>query len=189
MSGLTPNKIFKGRNSDGSKFTLTEWDFADIVTMDAISFVFWLALGCLASAFIPLILTVMAIYHYNGRAKVFYIFTILISSYFIYDANHGWMVTMFLTWFFEESSINTLISVTTTCLVLNLIFLFIGGMLYGIIERVSDVVRNRWLVFLGVVALISLITFNITKSHYSHTKGWVQRNIEKGLEFSVNKNQ
>jgi len=187
MSGLVPNKFFKGHNSDGSKFTMEEWDYGDIATLDAMSFVFWMAVGCLASAFVPLILTAMAIYHYNGRAKVFYFFTALVSAYFIYDANHGWLVTMILTWFFEESSINTLISLTTTCLVLNLVFLFIGRGIYATIEAISGVVSTRWAMFLGVVAFISLITFNVTKSHYKHQKGWVERNINEGLEFSVTK--
>jgi hypothetical protein len=182
---LTPNKIFKGRNSDGSRFTMEEWNFADIATLDAIGFVFWTAIGCLASAFIPLILTIMAIYYYNGRAKVWYIMTILVSAYFIYDANHGWMVTMILTWFFEESSINTLIAITTTCLVLNVIFLCVGGMLYDMIEKVTGEVRTRWIAFIGVVVLISLLSYNISKSHYSHTKGWVQRNINEGLTTKI----
>ena len=189
MSNLTPNKIFKGRNPDGSKFRIEEWDFADVATMDAISFVFYLCIGCVASAFVPILLTAMAIYHYNGRAKIFYVITALISAYFIYDANHGWLVTMFLTWFFEESSINTLISITTTCLVLNVIFLCVGGMLYSAIEKISDEVRNRWIIFLAVVAVISLMSYSITKSHYDHKKGWVQRNIEEGLEFSVHKKE
>lgn len=187
MGNLTPNKIFKGRNSDGSKFTMEEWDFGDIVTLDAISFVFYLCLGCVASAFVPILLTAMAIYHYNGRAKVFYTITALISAYFIYDANHGWLVTMFLTWFFEESTINVLISLITTCLVLNVVFLFIGNMLYRFIEGWFDMVHNRWIGFLGIVLLISTLTYSVTKSHYTHKQGWVQRNIEDGLEFSKTK--
>jgi hypothetical protein len=189
MSNLTPNKIFKGRNPDGSKFRIEEWDFADVATMDAISFVFYLCLGCVASAFIPIVLTVMAIYNYNGRAKVFYVITALISAYFIYDANHGWLVTMFLTWFFEESTINVLISLITTCLVLNLVFLFIGKLIYGIIESISGEVSARWSIFMGLVLIISVLTYNVTKSHYKHQKGWVERNIDEGLEFSKSKSE
>ena len=189
MSGLVPNKFFKGRNSDGSKFTMEEWDYGDIATLDAISFVFYLCIGCVASSFLPIILTAMAIYNYNGRAKVFYVLTAVISAYFIYDANHGWLVTMFLTWFFEESTINILVSLITTCLVLNLVFLFIGRLIYGIIESMSDVVNTRWSIFMGLVLLISVLTYNVTKNHYKHQKGWVERNINEGLEFSVHKTE
>ena len=187
MSGLVPNKFFKGHNSDGSKFTMEEWDYGDIATLDAMSFVFYLCLGCVASSFLPIILTAMAIYHYNGRAKVFYVLTALISAYFIYDANHGWLVTMFLSWFFEESTINVLISLITTCLVLNLVFLFVGRGIYATIEAISGEVSTRWAIFLGVVLVISLITYTTTKNHYKHQKGWVERNINEGLEFSVKK--
>lgn len=182
MANLIPNKIFKGTNSDGSKFTVTEWDFADIATIDIFNFCIMLGFGCLVSAFVPLLLTAMAIYYYNGRAKIFYVMTILISSYFIYDANHGWLVTMVLEFFFEQSSMNVLISATTACLVLNLVFLFVGGILYDTIEKASAEVNTRWVGFLGVVAFVLMVSYSVTYGHYKAKGNWVRHNIEEQVK-------
>ena len=180
MAGFTPNKIFKGTNPDGTKFRIEEWDFADVAFMDAVSFVTILIFGCVFSAFIPLILTAMAIYHYNGRAKVFYILTMLISAYFIYDATHGWIVTLSLTFFTGEGGVNTLVSLTTACLVINGVFLLFGGVLYDIVEKSYEKITHRWVMFLFISLGIMLFTYKVSMAHYEGKRGWVERALNEG---------
>lgn len=184
MSGLIPNKFFKGKNADGSKFTAEEWDYADIATLDAMTFVVYLFVGCLFSAIAPVLITAIAILTYSGRSKMLYIIGILSSGYFLWDANHGWFVIMIVNWVMSEAAINTLMGLTAACLVLNAIFLVFGGVLYNIINSLSNSTRTCWLVFLTFVAIVALVTFSSVKGTYSHRKGWVETNVNDGLEFS-----
>ncbi len=93
-----PKSIFKGTNSKGEKFKLTEWEPGSIghLTGDGNGMMFgvfmMIILGTLAISLVLPILLLYCVFTYNGRIQKQTFVGIIISIYGLYDFHKHWFV-------------------------------------------------------------------------------------------------
>jgi hypothetical protein len=100
---------------------------------------------------------------------------LVMSGYFLYDCNHGWLVLTGINLILSESTITFLLGLNVASIILFGIFLLIGVRLHNFIEDLTSSIEARWLIFIclvGVVGVTSVIGTYSTKK-----KGWVMTNI------------
>jgi hypothetical protein len=172
---LTPKSVFTGKGSNGEKITMFEWDFNTWAGFEFLSHLSYLVIGLLLSAISSPLLLILCIANYNGRAKVLYVVGMIISAFFIYDCNHGWLVTQVINFFFDEGGVTFLYGVNIASFILFGIFLVIGIRLHNFIEDLTSSVEARWVIFICLVLIIAVAIVVTTASNKN--KGWVKMNI------------
>jgi hypothetical protein len=178
----TPRTVFTGTGTDGNKITMMQWDFNTWAQMQAFTHIYYLLIGLLISAILPPILLAFAIYYFDGRNKGLYIIGIILSSYFLYDCSHGWIVLCAINLFFDESTINYLVGLNVASLLLFCIFLIGGVRLNNFIEDNFTDLLDRWCIFLGIIIIIGGLSTAITVGEKNRQKGWVMTNIKTESE-------
>ncbi len=127
---ITPKNVFKGTNSDGTKFTINEWDFGTLANLNIAS-LFVTFIGCVFLCSIaPFIFFIICVFTINGRPQILNILGILFSAYFLIDCYKGWIGTLTLNIVCDESQMKFMIGLNVACLITHLIFLFLTKTLY-----------------------------------------------------------
>jgi hypothetical protein len=105
----TPKNIHKGTTSSGESFTIREWKFEEIATLETLKYLWFLVLILTVFSVAAPILTLLAIYSFSGRLQILQILAVLSGVYFIIDCHMGWIALGALKLFFEERTITTLL--------------------------------------------------------------------------------
>ena len=177
---LTPKSVFTGKGSNGEDVTMFEWDFNTWAGFELINSLGYLFVGLILSAIASPLLLILCIVNYNGRHKPLYVIGMLISAYFMYDCNHGWLVVQVVNFFFSESIITLLLGINVASMVLFSIFLLIGVRLNNFIEDFTPTVEGRWkafIIFILAITIVSVMSVTASKN-----KGWVMTNIKTESE-------
>jgi hypothetical protein len=173
---LSPKSVFTGKGSNGEDVTMFEWDFNTWAGFEVLSQLSYLVVGLLLSAISSPLLLILCIVNYNGRSKVLYVVGMIISAYFIYDCNHGWLVMQTVNFMLGEGILSFLFGLNVATIILFGIFLLIGVRLHNFIEDLTPSVETRWVIFTTLVIIIAVTTVLITVS--SKPKGWAKVNID-----------
>lgn len=179
---FSPKSVFTGKGSNGENITFFEWDFATWAGFAFVSNIFYLLVALLLSAVASPILLVFAIVYFDGRNKLLYLIGIIVSSYFLYDCSHGWLVLSGINVLFSESTINFLVGTNVAALILFSVFFVIGGTLNNFIEDLTPTIQGRWMVFIIFLSLIILPSVIVTMSNKSDNKGWIMTNLKSESE-------
>jgi hypothetical protein len=195
---ITPKNILRGRNSDGSTFTIEEWDFATLANLQFASlFVMLIFLMAIASIASP-ILAVLAIISFSGKFNLMNLLSIIFGVYFIYDCSQGWMSVLALSLFAKESVINFILQLNIVSIIISSFLLIFGGLIRYLIvrpvekydvsvfnslpvgeqRRAIDQFQSNKTWFNGILALLIIITFKISSVFIPKESGWVKRNYE-----------
>lgn len=127
---ITPKNVFKGTNSDGSKFTVKEWDFGTLANLNMASF-FVMFIGCVFLCSIaPFILFIICVLTISGRIQILNVLGILVSAYFLLDCYKGWIGISALNIICDESQMKFMIALNLTCFISHVIYLFLSKTLY-----------------------------------------------------------
>jgi len=195
---ITPRSILKGRNSDGSSFSVAQWDFNTISNMQTTGLLVGLVVGLITSSIASPVILLFSLLAFNGRLNMGFILSALISGYFLLDCHNGWITISAINIFFTEPTINLLVSINTASLLISLILILFGGTIYGIINSpVKDIneldaqyltttertnlngqLTKRLIGFAVIIFIIGLIGFSVGVSVTKKHKGWVESNIE-----------
>jgi len=167
-SNFLPKNVFKGTNSDGSRFTAREYDFETFAHLEFGSLVLTLFGGAILGVFLAPLLFVLAVLSFDGYSKIKFWITGIISAYVLFDFSHGWLMLRLLDFFFSESSLNTLFAVNTGVLIG-----CIGVILIGRVLRES--LGNAYII---AILVIFFIGFGIGKTNLSTDTGWVRQELK-----------
>jgi len=195
---ITPRSILKGRNSDGSSFSVAQWDFNTISNMQTTGLLVGLVASLILSSIASPLILLFSLLAFNGRPNLGTILSALISGYFLFDCHNGWITISAINIFFTEPTINLLVSINTATLLISLILILFGKIIYGLLNSpVKDIneldaryltqtertelnrlLTKRLIGFVVFVFIIGIVGFTVgvcvTKKH----KGWVKSNIE-----------
>ena len=168
---VTPKSVFKGTNSNGSKFRMEEWDFNTLAQIELVSFVCLMLTVLLLSAFLPILLLILTIIYFNGRFAIANIVGLIGSIYFLYDCSHGWLTLITLTFVFEEPTIALLYGLNIGACIGHILIILFGGIIF------KSVNENKTM--FGIIISFAFIIglFINTNNSTSHNKGWVHNNI------------
>ena len=181
-----PKSVFKGVNADGSKFSATEWNFNSIGNLGGETFT-----GLLVAAFIAIIASpltlLLAILTYDGRVGALNLVGIIIGSYFLYDANHSWVVTSGSNIFLSGSAISFLVAANIASVACHLILLVLT-IVFG--DRLN-VFPIMWILLFGMIGLFMLFfSFGttITEKHGTYEPYRIEQ-MKKEREESLGINK
>ena len=164
---FTPKSVFRGVNSDGTKYKMEEWEPGSISGGDtdgAVGYFVGACLALIAVSVISPIALLIALIMFKGRIMIANIIGIVVGFYFLYDNSHGWICTRLLKVTLRDrvdsvdETCNMLVSLTIASIVCHIIMFIIpiytNGELYEV-KSESDKVTNklRIIMFIGVVFL------------------------------------
>jgi hypothetical protein len=198
----TPKNILKGKTSKGDTFTIREWDFETLATLETFGFLWMLIICLIFSSVAGPILTLISLFAFTGRFRLTYVLSLLISSYFLYDCYHGWISLGALNLFFEEKTINKLVYFNGASIIVTLILLIFGNAIGNAIKKpitelndttyealptgrknvLNKKVENRKFNFIIVMFIVYFFSLFIVEGIIDSDKGWVKRNIHKETE-------
>lgn len=177
-----PEKLFLGKNQDGSNLRIEEWNYDTRAGYELIgSFYHIFAMVIFVEIISPLIL-IKSIDTFNGRATIFNVIGLLLGSYFLYDAYHGWLVTNFLNIFLSEKVINVLIYLNTVSVVLHAVFLLFSTIIYNTINYIFTSEEKCKQAFLSIIVSIGLVVTLLMYTLLTSNPGWINKNIQACLE-------
>jgi hypothetical protein len=173
---ITPKNVFRGTNSDGTKFSAEEYDFTTFAQLEAAHVIVMLIAGLLFSSIASLIILVVALHAFTGRVIVPHVLGIVFAAYFLIDAYNGWLTLTVLSMFVSESTINFLIALNAGALVTHLV-LAIFGWNIALFLRKKETTQDKLVSFIGIVAAVLIGTFIITSRIVGSdkNKGWVDQ--------------
>jgi apolipoprotein N-acyltransferase len=174
VSNFFPKNIFRGKNADGSKFTVKEYDFETIAHLDFARGFLMLFSGAIIGVFLAPLLFVLSVLSFDGFSKIKFWVVMLISGYVLFDFTHGWLMLRLLDFFFEEPSLNVLFAINTGVFVSCIVMILVGSLLYRWIIDINNTVGSRWLFYVIVVCVMFFIGYNIGKSNIKNDVGWVR---------------
>jgi len=194
---FTPKNIIKGKQR-GSNFTLEEWDFNTFANLHLGEFLILFVIGVIASSILAPLVALFCIIRLDTNIKWLQIIGVLIGSYFIYDASHGWLGITALNLILDESSINYLVMINfASAMMCGIMFLF-NGLIWSNLQKppyvynsdaislMSDkdkddnehLLHKRSLTTYVILFVIFFITF-IIGGVFIGDKGWVEKNVQR----------
>ncbi len=198
----TPKNILKGKTSKGDTFTIREWDFGTLATLETFGFLWMLIICLIFSSVAGPILTLICLFAFTGSFRLTYVLSLLISSYFLYDCYHGWISLGTLNLFFEEKTIDKLVCLNGASIIVTLILLIFGNVIGNAIKKpvtelddatydalptgrknnLNKKVENRKFNFIIVMFFVYFFSLFFVEAIIDSDKGWVKRNIHKDTE-------
>lgn len=182
-SNLFPKNVFKGTNSDGSKFTAREYDFETFANIEVGSFFLMLLGGICFSAFVSPILFLITVFTFNGRVTVLQILNVLVSSYFLLDCYNGWVFLTLMSIMFSDSTLSVLVNINVAIIFVNLVLIFFGRAIYNWISYGGEEDENEgklWIFFMGIVVVLFIFGYSRGSSITKHHPDWVNKNLQIG---------
>jgi len=177
-----PEKVFLGKNPDGSNLRIEEWDYDTRATLELPgNFMHFFACILFVQIISPLLL-IACILNFNGRGNLLNFIGIVLGGYFLYDASHGWLVTDFLHILLSESIINVLVYLNAVAVVLHILLLLFSGIIYTIINKLYDTEDKCEFAFSLFLLIIAFIVYVNTDTIIRSHPGWVNNNIQECLK-------
>jgi hypothetical protein len=193
----TPKNILKGRTSKGETFTIREWSFQEIATLETLSFLWLLILGLVAGSVAAPIFTIFAIIGFSGRFQITQLIAILSGVYFLIDCHMGWIALGALKIFFEERTINMFLVANGASVIVSSILMFFGGFFsnwitkpinhydeatYKSLPRTTKVkyekeIDSRKTNFMYLMIFLFIVNFFVVDSVIEREKGWTKNGI------------
>ena len=198
----TPKNILKGRTSSGETFTIREWDFATLGTLEALGFLGMLIPCLIFSSIAAPILTLLCLLGFNGRFRLTYVLILLVASYFLFDCYQGWISLGALNIFFEENTVDKLVYMNGASIIIVLILIVFGksisnqimkpvneldeatydALSTGAKKNLDKKIENRKYNFLIIMIIVFVFSLIFVQGIIGSEKGWVKRNIHKNTE-------
>ncbi len=183
LTNFLPKNVFKGTNSDGSRFTAREYDFETFANLEVGSFILMLFGGICLSAIVSPILFLVTVFTFNGRVTILQILNVLISAYFLIDCYNGWVFLNIISIFFSDSALSILVNINVAIIFVNLVFIFFGRFIYNWISYGTDEDENEgklWIFFMGIVVVLFMFGYSRGSKITKHHPSWVNKNLEIG---------
>ena len=180
-SNIFPKNVFKGSNSSGDNFIISEYDFETYATLEFVNLFTLILFGGLISALLSPILFIFIILSFNGRFTLTPIACILFSFYFIVDANHGWIFTNILSFMFDNQQMSILYNIHYGIIYSSFLLLLSPGLLHSIICKFTQQVAMRWIIFIIMLSLVFGIGYMKGYDYTSKQPDWVDKNLGIGV--------
>lgn len=123
---IFPKNVFKGTNSDGTRFTANEYSFDTILNLGMINTLLTFGFIALFFGFGSLVLLILGLFIYKGGSKWLFITTLILSFYFVVDATRGWFMLFILQFLFSENSLAIMVGINMGVMVCSLIMVCFG---------------------------------------------------------------
>lgn len=194
---FTPEKIHKGRTSSGETFTIREWKFEELATLESLKF---FAILILASAVFSLaapILALLAIYYFSGKFQFIQLLAVLAGGYFVYDCHVGFLSLIAVGMFVEESTIDWLLRMNGASVIVGGMLMFFSPLFMQFItkpvhhhsdasydklpdadkEKLSGEIEERKNRVRFALLAAFVISLFITEGLIEREKGWSEKGI------------
>lgn len=181
LNNLLPKNVFKGTNSDGSRFTAREYDYETYATLELGNLIILILFGGLLSAILSPFVFIILLLGFNGRFSLMPLACIFFSGYFIYDANHGWLFMNVLSIIFDNDQMSFIYNMHYAILVASGVLLVFGTVIHKLICQMTTDVSMRWIIFLSAIGLALMLGYSKGKSYTSKQPDWVDKNLGIGI--------
>lgn len=179
-SNLFPKNVFKGKNSDGSSFTVREYDFETYANLEFMNLLLMLFGGALIYGFISPIYFIFLILSFDGRFSLLPLVTIILSGFFIIDAKNGWIFTNLISIFFDNSQMSFIFNMHCGIISASVVLLAFSDSIHRTICKLTNEVPMRWILFLLIVSLGFSLGYLRGYQYTSKTPDWVDKNLKIG---------
>ena len=177
-----PEKVFLGKNPDGSNLRIEEWNYDTRAGYElAGGFINLFSAVFFIQIISPFIL-ILTILNFNGQKTILNLIGLALGSYFLYDAYNGWLVTNFLRILLSENIMNILIYLNAISVVLHAVLLLFGGVIYNVINSTCDTVENCKQTFMLIIVFIGFFSGYVTNGILNDNPGWLDKNIQECLD-------
>lgn len=122
---IQPEKIFKGTNSDGTKFTVEQWNYNTFANIQFTWYLLIFVAGLLLCSLASLILAVITIFYFKKRPILLNVAGILVGIYFWIDYYQTWLVKLALNVFVDDKNIKVLFIFNIMAIITNIICLIV----------------------------------------------------------------
>lgn len=120
---ITPKNVFKGTNSDGTTFTVREWDYKTLNNIEGGVFLIGLVAGLVFCSIVSPLLIIVTIKTFKRKLALPSIIGLFFSLYFIIDYSHTWLVRLALNIFCDESTVKTLFIINIIALITHILLM------------------------------------------------------------------
>jgi hypothetical protein len=193
----TPKNILKGRTSKGETFTIREWTFEELATIETSVFFILLILGLVVGSFAAPVLTLFALIGFSGRFQFTQLLAILTGVYFLIDCYYGSIALAALKIFFEESTIDLLLLFNGASVVISTILMFFGSFIsdwitkpinhyddstYNALPNSKKIkyekeIASRKTKFIVIMVILFFVSAITVDSVIERDKGWSEHGI------------
>jgi hypothetical protein len=163
-----PKNVFKGRTSDGKKFEAFEYSFEAYALRELGSFFSYLFVGGFLCAIASPIILVMLMLNFTGRFNIIYLLIPIFSGYFIYDCANGWLFSLFLNIFIEETGLIFLTCLNISCISVILVMTIFGKSIYNYIINKSNDAVERYVIFFVMMGIVFALSWYISHKKINH---------------------
>jgi len=174
---LTPRNVFKTKNPDGSVTTTEQWDFSTIAGLEIAQVIVILVAVIVIGSVISPILLLLSLSNFNVNRKVPHIVGVLATCYFLIDCYFGWIGVLLLSFGLSESDLNYFITINVASGLAHATLLFFGDSIYDYAIKVKEI-TNQYLRIYGIILIVLLFGFFISKGITANHTGWLERNIK-----------
>ena len=162
-SQFLPRSIFKGVNADGSKFTVTEWEFGSIdIFGDGSGFALLMGffIGVVLLSVVTPICLLISIFGYKGKIPTSSLVGFVGGVYYLFDASKNWLAHKFAIITFGEALTDKFITLTWISLFCFGCIALISILSKGMLFEVGDVKSKRVACFIiGLGCMIGFFSF------------------------------
>lgn len=165
-----PNNVYVG-SVGGQKIQVEEYNNETYAGMQFARACFILLFFGIIAPFISPLICLFILLGFNGRFKIGYLLCIIFSTYFLFDAYNGWLITAISSIAFDEYWMNKIIAMNAIVVTINIFLLFLGNLFRNCEDRTR---------FLIPLAFIIPITYFYTMSICEDNPDWLDRNLMIG---------
>lgn len=177
-----PEKVYLGKHADGSKLRIEEWSYDSRAGYELVGGFINIFSAVLFIQIISPLILLYTVLGFNGKTNIFNVFGLLLGSYFLYDAYHGWLLINFLQILLSEDILNVLVCANAVAVVFHALFLLFGPIIFNLINKTFNTEENCRQAFILMIIFIGSVVIVFTNDALTRNAGWVNRNVEACLK-------
>lgn len=176
MYDIFPKSVFTGKNADGSKFSMFEYDYGSYTNLTLLNSLYGIFIVAIVGSMVSPLLYFFGVLTYRAKFNFLFLITFIVSSYAAYDMWHDWILFKFLVVFFPHWYIAFLFKINFAVSISSLAL-----MLTPTIIRAFD----SFYVYIFVLGISFFIGYNTAAGYHNDKPDWVKLNTVRISEIDA----
>jgi hypothetical protein len=170
MYDIFPKSVFTGKNEDGSKFSMFEYDYGSYTNLTIFNSFYGIFIFAILGSMVSPLVYLFGVLTYRASFSFLFLVTFIVSGYAAYDIWNDWLLFKCLAIFFPNYFLLFLFKINFAVSVSSLVLLLTPTIIKA---------SNSFFVYLSVLLISFYIGYNIAGNYNEDKPDWIDRNINE----------
>ena len=173
MYDIFPKSVFTGKSSDGSKFSMLEYDYGSYTNLTIFNSFYGVFIFAILGSMVSPLVYLLGLLTYRATFNFLFLISFIVSGYAAYDIWNDWILFKCLAIFFPDSFLLFLFKVNFAVSISSLVLMVTPTIIKAF---------NSFYVYIFVVIFSFYIGYQLANSYNTDKPNWIKTNKAPDLK-------